>query len=131
MGGVGWAVKVRRCGWLPPQNNWSRHFEKFLHVMVLKPSGHVRNTISLLYMQKTGWNSDFLELFLERIDFLGVNFGLCSLKINFLSPAMFENVIVTSYVDRFSWFWYKWKEETLPYTMVPDDHTLGPSISSS
>ena len=28
-----------------------------------------------------------------------VNFGLCSLKIRFLSRAMFENVIVTSFVD--------------------------------
>ena len=41
-------------GWLPPQNILSRHFEKYLHGMVLKLSGHVRNTISLLYMQKPG-----------------------------------------------------------------------------
>ena len=41
-------------GWLPPQNILSRHFEKYLHGMVLKLSGHVRNTISLLYKQKTG-----------------------------------------------------------------------------
>ena len=59
------------------------------------------------------------------------NFGLFSLKIRFLSPAMFENLIVMSYVDRFSWFWYQWKKETLPYTMVPNNHTLGRSISSS
>ena len=43
----------------------------------------------------------------------------------FFIPAMFENVIVTSYVDRFSWLWYQWKEKTLPYTMVPNNHTLG------
>ena len=30
------------------------------------------------------------------------NFGLFSLNVRFLSPAMFENVIVTSNVDRFS-----------------------------
>ena len=36
-------------GWLPPQNILSRHFEKYLHGMVLKLSGHVRNTISLLF----------------------------------------------------------------------------------
>ena len=37
---------------MPPQNILSRHFEKYLHGMVLKLSGHVRNTISLLNMQK-------------------------------------------------------------------------------
>ena len=79
--------------------------------MVLKLSGHVRNTISLLYKQKTGWNSDIWNFFSEKIDFF-FNFGLFSLKIRFLSPAMFENVIVMSYIDRFSWFWYQWKEET-------------------
>ena len=44
---------------------------------------------------------------------------------------MFYYVIVTSYVDRFSSFWYQWKEKTLPYTMVPNIYTLGVSISSS
>ena len=33
--------------------------------------------------------------------------------------------LVTSYADRFSWFWYQWKEETLPYTMVPNNYTFG------
>ena len=32
--------------------------------------------------------------------------------------AMFYYVIVTSYVDRFSWCWYQWKEETIPFTIV-------------
>ena len=91
--------KVR--GWLPPQNILSRHFEKYLHGMVLKLSGHVKNTISLLYMQKTTGEIRYLELFQRKNGFF-VNFGLYSLKIRFLSPAMFENVIVTSYVDRFS-----------------------------
>ena len=54
-----------------------------------------------------------------------------SLKIGFFRSAMFENVIVTSYVGRFSKFWYQWKGETHPYTMVPHTHTLGMSISSS
>ena len=36
-------------GWLSPQNIVSRHFEKLLHGLVLRLSGHVRNTISLLY----------------------------------------------------------------------------------
>ena len=51
-------------GWLPPQNILSRHFEKYLHGMVLKLSGYVRNTISLLYMQKKPRvKSRYLELF--------------------------------------------------------------------
>ena len=70
--------KVR--GWLPPPNIWIRHFEKYLHGMVLKLSGHVRNTISLLYKQKTGWNSDIWNFCSEKIDFF-FNFGLLSLKI--------------------------------------------------
>ena len=38
--------------------------------MVLKLSGHVTNTISLLYKQKTGWNSDNWNIFSEKkIDF--------------------------------------------------------------
>ena len=47
----------------PPQNILSRHFEKYLHGMVLKLSGHVRNTISLLYMQKNRVKFRYLELF--------------------------------------------------------------------
>ena len=38
---------------------------------------------------------------------------------------MFYYVIVTSYVDWFSWFWNQWKEKTLPYTMVPNNYTFG------
>ena len=40
--------------------------------MVLKLSGHVRNTICLLYMQKTGWNSDIWNFFSEKMDFLSI-----------------------------------------------------------
>ena len=57
---------------MPPQNILSRHFEKYLHGMVLKLSGHVRNTISLLCKQKTGWNSDIWNFFSEKIDFFSV-----------------------------------------------------------
>ena len=57
---------------MPPQNILSRHFEKYLHGMVLKLSGHVRNTISLLYMQNTGWNSDIWNFFSEKMDFLSI-----------------------------------------------------------
>ena len=50
-------------------NILSRHFEKYLHGMVLKLSGHVRNTIFLLYKQKTGWNSDIWNFSSEKFDF--------------------------------------------------------------
>ena len=54
-----------------------------------------------------------------------------SLKIDIFRSVMFYYVIVMSYVDRYSWFYYQWKEETLSYTMVPNNYTLGVSISSS
>ena len=56
-------------GWLPPQNILSRHFEKYLHGIVLKLTEHVRNTISLLYKQKTGWNSDIWNFFWRKFKF--------------------------------------------------------------
>ena len=56
-------------GWLPPENVLSRHFEKYLHDMNLKLKEHIRNTISLLYMQKIGWNSDILNFFSKKINF--------------------------------------------------------------
>ena len=58
--------KVR--GWLPPQNILSHHFEKYLHGMVLKLSGHVRNTISLLHKQrkKKRVKPRYLKLFLAK-----------------------------------------------------------------
>ena len=43
---------------------------------------------------------------------------------------MFYYVIVTSYIDRFSWFWYQLKEETLSYTMEPNNFSLWVSISN-
>ena len=113
-------------GWLSPQNILSRHIEKYLHGMVLKLTEHVRNTISLLYKQKTGWNSDIWNFFRKKSILAYI-----SLKINIFRSAILYYVIVTSYVDRFSWFWYQWKEETLPYTMVPNNCTLGMSISNS
>ena len=67
-----------------------------------------------------------LELFWRKF-----NFALYFPENRPFRSAMFENVIVTSYVGRFSKFWYQWKGETLPYTMVPHTHTLGMSVSSS
>ena len=40
------------------ENTLSRHVEKYLHDMGLTLTEHVRNTISHLYKQKNGWNSD-------------------------------------------------------------------------
>ena len=39
---------------VPPKNNLSHHFDKYLHDMDLKLTEHVRNTITLLYKHKTG-----------------------------------------------------------------------------
>ena len=66
--------KLEGEGWLPPQNILSRHFEKYLLGMVLKLSGHVRITISLLYYAK---NKKLGEIpifgtFSEKMDFLSI-----------------------------------------------------------
>ena len=52
-------------------------------------------------------------------------FAYISLKIDIFRSVMLYYVNVTSYVDRFSSFWYQWKEDTLLYTMVPNNYTLG------
>ena len=70
---------------MPPQNILSRHFEKYLHGMVLKLSGHVRNTISLLHMQKTGWNSDIWNFFSEKNGFF------CQFWSMFTENPIFES----------------------------------------
>ena len=51
--------------------------------------------------KKPGEIPIFGTFFSDKMIFF-FNFGIFSLKIRFLSPTMFENVIVTSYVDRFS-----------------------------
>ena len=55
--------------WLPPQNILGRHFEKYMHGMVLKLSGHVKNTISLLYKPKPGEIPIFGTFLAKKIDF--------------------------------------------------------------
>ena len=74
--------------------------------------------------QKTGWNSDILNFFSKRF-----TFGLYFAENRHFTSAMFYYVIVTSYVDRFSWLWYQWKEKTLPNTVVRNNFTLILSIS--
>ena len=87
--------------------------------MDLKLTEHVRNTISLeLYKQKKKKKkkkTDEIPKFgtlLAKTSIL----AYILLKIDIFRSVMFYYVIVTSYVDWFSWFWYQWKEETLPYT---------------
>ena len=114
-------------GWLLPENVLKRHFEKYRHDMDLKLTEHVRNTIFLRYKQKIGWKDRYLELLAKKKIIL----VYISLKIVIFRWAMLYYVIVTSYVNRFLWVWYQWKEETLPYTMVPNNYTLSLSILNS
>ena len=46
-----------------------RHFEKYLPTMMLKLTEHVGITISLLYKQKTRWNSDIQNFYTEIFEF--------------------------------------------------------------
>ena len=62
--------KVGRC--LPPKNILSRHFEKYVHGMVLKLSGHVRNTIFLFICKKLGEIPIFGTFLAKKIDFLSI-----------------------------------------------------------
>ena len=81
--------------------------------MDLKFTEHVWNTISLLYMRKkkkkpnkTKQNTgEILKLgtFLAKKSVL----AYISLKLDIFRSDMSYYVIVTSYVDRFSWFWYQ------------------------
>ena len=131
-----WWLKFYLCGpmkkliFFPEINKRFTFPGMGLHGMVLKLSGHVRNTISLLFRQKTGWNSDIWNFFKRK------NWFFFQFWSTFTENPLFESGNVWKrhcdvIVDQFSWFWYQWKEETLPYTMIPNNHTLGPSISSS
>ena len=46
-----------------------RHFEKYLHTMMLKLTEHVVIIIFLLYKQKTRWNSDIQNFYSEILNF--------------------------------------------------------------
>ena len=68
-----------------------RHFEKYLHNMMLKLTEHVEITIFLLYKQKTRWNSD-IQNFCSEI----LNFRLFFAKNrNFQVRHVFYDVITT------------------------------------
>ena len=85
--------------------------KKNLNDIDLKLTKHVTNTISLLYRKKTWWNSDIWNFLAEKSILAYI-----SLKIDIFRSAMLYYVIVTSYVDRYSWFWYQWKRR--PYTIL-------------
>ena len=51
----------------------------------------------------------FLFFFYEKNQFLAD----ISLKIDIFKSAMLYYDMVTSYIDRLSWFWYQWKKKTL------------------
>ena len=61
--------------WLPPENILGPHFEKYLHDMDLKLTEHVRNTISLLYKQISGWKYSDIWNFLAKKNNSGVYFA--------------------------------------------------------
>ena len=71
-----------------------RHFEKYLHTMMLKLTEHVGITIFLLYKQKTRWNSDIQNFYSEIL-----NFRLFYAKnrnlAQFSGPAFLYDVITT------------------------------------
>ena len=94
--------------------------------MDLKLTKHVRNVISF-FLSKAPGEISILGTFYRKKSIL----AYISLKIDIIRPASFYYVILTSYVNQFSWFWYQWKEEILPYTMVPNNYTLGASIPNS
>ena len=79
--------------------------------MDLKLTEQVRNIISLLYKQKTGWNSDIWNFFSKKKKKKKTPnkqtnkqtiLACISLKIDIFRSTMLYYVIVTSYVDRFS-----------------------------
>ena len=93
--GVGKAVKVRGWGVDPIffsfKKTLIRHFEKYLHIMMLKPTERVGISIFLLYKQKTQWNFDIQKFYSEIL-----NFRLFFAKKSLFSGlACFYDVITT------------------------------------
>ena len=65
----------------------------------------------------------YLELFLELPIFRW--------KSTFSGRPCFITSLWRHTLTDFSWFWYQWKKETLPYTILPNTYTLGVSTSGS
>ena len=70
--------------------------------MALKLQDMLETPFPFFISKKPGEIPTFGTFLAKKKNDFFFNFGLFSLKIRFLSPAMIENVIVTSYVDRFS-----------------------------
>ena len=85
---------------------------------MLKLTEHVGITISLLYKQKTRWNSDIQNLYSEIL-----NFRLFYAKnrnlAQFSGPAYLYDVITTQRLDRLYSFWYVWIEKVHTYLLMP------------
>ena len=95
--------------------------------MDLKLTEHVRIPFPFFICKNWG-KSDIWNFFSEKI-----NFGLYFAENRHLQVHHFllrHCDVMTSYVGRCSWSWYQWKEETLPYTMVPNIYTLDVSFLS-
>ena len=71
-----------------------RHFEKYLHTVRLKLTEHVRITISLLYKQKTRWNSDIQNFYSEIFNFRLFYAKYCNLA-HFSGLTCLYDVITT------------------------------------
>ena len=57
-------------GWMQPfKKTLIRHFEKYLHTMMLKLTEHAGITNLLLHKQKTRWNSDIQNFYSEILNF--------------------------------------------------------------
>ena len=105
--------------------------KKYLHDMDLTLTEHVRNTISLLYKQKTGWNSDFCKFFSEKKSILAI-LAYILLKINIFRSAMF----LLRHWDVICWPIFMIlvsieRQNPTLYYMVPNNYTFGVSISKS
>ena len=99
--GVGFEGKR---GWLPPQNILSRHFEKYLHGMVLKLSGHVRNTISLLYKQKTGWIPIFGTFLAKKLIFFSICLNVWKRHCDVIRWPIFMILVSMEKRDPVPWY---------------------------
>ena len=76
-----------------------RHFEKYLHTMMVKLTKHVGITIFLLYKQKTRWNSDIQNFYSEIFAFFTQNIaifrsGIVLWRHNYITPKPIVLILV-------------------------------------
>ena len=90
---------------------------------------HIRNTISLLYKQRTGWNVDIWNFFSEKN-----NFGHFGLYFAENQHFLVGHVLITSLWSHTSTDFHDFdinRKMRLYPTMVPNNYTFGVSISKS